>query len=106
MATKIGNRYPHQRQNLNTWLHKFDIFGFLGGLSAIVNLVGFEENGVAGTLTLTQPHALAPMRIQGTITGLAANQVFNIQARRSADVSDDCANQGDFMNPHNVSAPI
>ena len=68
-----------------------------------MNLVGVGDYaGASGTLTLSQQNALANMKIVGSITGLPANLELNIHCRRSSDVSSNCANQGDFINPHNV----
>ncbi|CAG0916988.1 unnamed protein product [Notodromas monacha] len=78
-----------------------DLTGLLDDKVATVVLnAATDSDGVEGTLLLTHRFFLDNLRISGSITGLNAGESINIHARRSGNVADGCANQGDFFNPN------
>jgi len=67
--------------------------------AAVVFNVGTGQNGVAGTLFLSQKTGNDDVLIKGNMTGLLPNTVHGFHVHESGDIRNGCASTGSHFNP-------
>ncbi|EJD50680.1 Cu/Zn superoxide dismutase [Auricularia subglabra TFB-10046 SS5] len=73
----------------------------------VTKAVAVLKGKVAGTVTLSQPQATAPVQVSGQLKGLKAGALRGFHVHQFGDISDGCAGAGAHFNPfgRNHGAP-